>query len=749
MKNKTINTTLVPSLAVAFALTTAAFSPLMHGQSLVDFGYGRMTVNGTSATGARPLAVVLMNYGVPQDVPGSPVKPLAHNATEYRDLIFNFLHTSVNGYFMENSHGMFHWIAAGAGVYGPFNEPTSAWDTETPTDKSLAHLTLALRNLAAAGFNFAEYDANGDGVITTDELSVLVIDNMGGVNGGNRWGKPKCFVPDGQNVNVCLSIPSTGDRASLMTIAHELSHQLGAVEMYGGSGGENFGYSLMGATQFSPLDDRRTFHQDPWHKLMLGWIQPSVHSMDTPGKTTINAAQLGAGNSLILYSPSLGPNEYYLLEFRTAVRKAGPGYDANAGNYKYSYGSPASQGLMIWHVQTQGIGGPDINSDVYTVLAYDQANCQSDTTKPPVPCYQKSTYTLGAPTFVPGQGYVWAPNTKIPYPLTSATFQPAVPSFLTVGNVTNNGDTIEVSWGPEPATPVRNNLLLYNQTITNSAAGYIDDATASFQQLSSPGPLGAWTTVAGGNSEILLYNMFNGALDRANLDGAGNFKVFDAHKPGSFGTGWTHIVYHKTYWFFYNANTGAGAVGAFVAGAFQQYNSFHFSANWTSIVSTPNGLLFYNSTNGMAAIGDWHVTSGSAFGPPVVNFTQTASYVNVLSSGWTNIVQTSNGLVFYNAHTGVSVVGDIKSNGTLVTRPLTLQNVGADWTAVTTDGTNILLYNAVSGDVAIAAVHQASLPLEFSPGLFPGGLTIRATYPMMFSPGWTQVAATAPPAHIQ
>src|SRR5205809_423040 len=95
------------------ALTNAALhlcigaALVMNAEPLESFGYKRMTVNRTEASGARPLAVVLMQF---DNAPGF------YNRADYYDhLIFNAFQTSVNGFYLENSHGRFYWTRAGAG----------------------------------------------------------------------------------------------------------------------------------------------------------------------------------------------------------------------------------------------------------------------------------------------------------------------------------------------------------------------------------------------------------------------------------------------------------------------------------------------------------------------------------------------------------------------------------------------------------------------------------------------------------
>ncbi len=725
-------------------MSTGILCSSLPGQTVADFGYGRLTVNGTPAKGPHPLAIVLMQYDSAPAANIAVAPPLAHTASEFHDLFFNFLHKSVNGHYFENSHGLFRWTPAGAGVYGPFNVAGSVWDPDSPTDKSSKRLAAGLQLLAGAGFNFADYDANGDGVLTKDELTVVIIDNIAGIGGANRSPNPGCFVPAGQTINVCLQVINAGDRASLMTYTHELAHQLGTMDLYGGSGGENYEYTLMGATQFQVsaqkpvLDDRRVFGLDPWHKLLLGWISPAIYSLDADGSAAINAAQVADGNSIILYSPDKGTLEYWLLEFRSATRPNGPGYDANLGGYKADQ-SPNPAGLVIWHVQTNGQGGENISADMTPITAYDQAGA----TMFPV-------YMAGAPNFTPGQGGVWPPNAAIPYALSWLDGNGRRVQ-IQVGAVSNGGDTLQVSWHAPVPTPntTRENFLIYNMNDGSEATGYVNDATASFNQLAGYGAgySTQWTHVSPSPYEVLYYNTYSGAARLGVVD-AGGTPVIMQDFGAIFSRGWTNIVFHKSYWFFYNSLNGVAAVGRFENGRFRQYNSWSsFSTGFTSIISTPSGLLFYNASNGVSAVGDWNIVSGgTGFGYVIrVDFKQLTSAF--LSAGWTHIVNTNNGVLFYNAANGLDVMVDVRADGSIITRSDTVQTIRTGWTTIAADNQNLMFYDGATGDVAIASTvpFGTAVEGEYFPGTVAGSLQMRSNYPGMFSTGWTHIVPTVPP----
>ena len=69
-----------------------------------------------------------------------------------------------------------------------------------------------------------------------------------------------------------------GEETSFTNIVHELSHLLGAIDLYG-SNCLSQNVSLMGCTAYPNPDDRQSYHLDMWHKMQLGWVRPRVRSL--------------------------------------------------------------------------------------------------------------------------------------------------------------------------------------------------------------------------------------------------------------------------------------------------------------------------------------------------------------------------------------------------------------------------------------------------------------------------------------
>lgn len=311
------------------------------GVTAEDFGFANLA----AGIGNKPL--LLITWQLP-----APSPKLAHGNDYYDQLVFNFLNTpSVNGYYLENSRGNFVWTRAG--IIGPVlldaNEAATLNAKQSHgkigIDSGAGVAYLLQLTAAKTGYNFAQWDTNGDGVVDNTELFIMIIGNAGNLFGGNR---PIGADSSGQSIpvqNVTLrgQVAGLDHQTSLTTFAHESSHSLGTVDLYGPNQDLNEGLTLMSGTFESSADGRRTFHLDPWHKMRLGWLRPRIFALGSGGVATVTTAQRqSALTPVILYDPARGTSEYFIVEFRNRNPSNGGGsYDANI---------PKANGLAVWHV---------------------------------------------------------------------------------------------------------------------------------------------------------------------------------------------------------------------------------------------------------------------------------------------------------------------------------------------------------------------------------------------------------------
>lgn len=330
------------------------------GVGLADFGYATMIVDREPPLGPYPLLVVLF------DIEGGIDYDAAHSVTYFSNLVFSLASPrSMVGYHLENSNGRFLWTRAGPGIVGPI--PLGASEGYFPTEQRAGGVTpltdllyysnLVARTMMSGKLNLAQFDLNGDTRITADELHLLFVVNEPSpattMSIGAR--SPGEVRPPEFAYSVAI-----GRAAGIQFITafdsalHELTHTLGAIDLYYGAGGLSDHLTLMGGTS-STADDRQIFHLDPWHKLRLGWCEPRIRSMRNGGVETIPAAQmLDPTAPIILYDPIVGPGQYFILEYRTRTSPNGPGYDTEA----------AGNGLVVWRVAQDANRNPTIGPHV-------------------------------------------------------------------------------------------------------------------------------------------------------------------------------------------------------------------------------------------------------------------------------------------------------------------------------------------------------------------------------------------------
>jgi len=377
----------VPQLRqTALALVLAGVQVLLQGATLQDFGFQHMRVNGELPSGHRPLLVTVFR------VEGGHAYGPDHSPTYYDTNVFNlFGRQSINGYHLENSNGRFYWSRAGAGTIGPIDVPIAESYNETYQraggDPNLTDLlyysNLVVRIMTSGQINLAQFDNDSNGEVTGKELEMLFILNEGGPGSSAARSSGRVRPPGfSYAVNIPLAA-GVQSRTGFSTTAHELTHTLGAADLYGANCMSG-NLTLMSCTSGAE-DSRETFHIDPWHKMQLGWAEPRIRSLRTGGVETLAAVQLGqADGQVLLFDPARGTSEFFILEYRTAVSPNGSVYDR----------SVAGTGLVIWYVQQNANHDPlDITS----------------------PINGKTVFSLGAPDLSLGGNAVWSSDSTTPY----------------------------------------------------------------------------------------------------------------------------------------------------------------------------------------------------------------------------------------------------------------------------------------------------------------------------------------------
>ncbi len=331
---------------------------------------------GGNNIGERNLLVLLVQF---QDISGRT------SPADWHNRIFGESN-SLTHYYDEVSYGQLEVIPA-AETHGTVNDGVVGWLTlpynhpNTGINFNRQNLQIVRDAIIAADpyINFADYDRNGDGYISFDELSIMVIvAGHEGAYGGiqacspNVWAHQNAldrdgvFAPvvDGKRVASffgnggytqfgeihCEPANFPGHPATIGVIVHEFGHDLQWPDLYDTSfKTEGIGYwGLMGYGMWNHKGNPvfagdSPAHPTAWSRWYQGWLTPhqamaSSLSVDLPQvKTSGVVLQMLENPNGVnwIWNQQSGQGRYYLIENRQLV-----GYDE---------GLPGC-GLLIWQI---------------------------------------------------------------------------------------------------------------------------------------------------------------------------------------------------------------------------------------------------------------------------------------------------------------------------------------------------------------------------------------------------------------
>ena len=244
-------------------------------------------------------------------------------------------------------------------------------------NRTLAQALIAAVEAADAYIDFAAYDVNGDGDITTDELAIGFV--VAGYEASSAleytydkssylWSHAYSFrackedydfdyaipAPDGVTVDSYIAISeqeNDGSQEPISTLAHELGHYIGLPDLYDTEynnalewGKYDVRYlSVMAGGMYGtdPATGKATpYSLDAWSRSVLGWVEPDVADGSGDHTLTVQNYTNNTGYKL-LRIPTQNPGEYYLLENR--------GFSKWDAGLAAEYGRDAG-GLVLWHI---------------------------------------------------------------------------------------------------------------------------------------------------------------------------------------------------------------------------------------------------------------------------------------------------------------------------------------------------------------------------------------------------------------
>jgi hypothetical protein len=305
---------------------------------LRQFGYGRLIDRFPSSLGLagqlgpRPTLVVIARP------PGGPT--LAHSPGFYDEFFFD-----------PNQQGSYAWVmnAYGAGPKRVLNGPPPVLDLSASVaalglpDRAAAIMKMIIDAGALSALQSVDDTGNNDDILTTGELLLIIVDTY-----SSDLGVTTPFTLNDGPMKISAMASFMGHETSLQTACHEVFHQWGAIDLYGGNFNINPGLTLMAATIFSIPDDRSCVELDPWHRLQFGVTAPSLVDFATQpsGQIEIRSVTADRASSAVLFWDSRqGKSDYFLVELRE------PAAGTVDGN--------VHDGIAVWMVHLDANGNPE------------------------------------------------------------------------------------------------------------------------------------------------------------------------------------------------------------------------------------------------------------------------------------------------------------------------------------------------------------------------------------------------------
>ncbi len=298
---------------------------------------------------------------------------------------------SVKNFYEEVSYNGFT-ITPAAETCGTNNDGITNWLRigATHPNNGDANLTYAALQAADACVNYAAFDTNGDKVLLSNELLIIVIvagyeNSYGGAQAltPNVWGHMSGFTTPAPLDGIAgflygqfgewhaNNFDNPGHTATIGIMVHELGHLLGWPDLYDtDQSSEGVGsWSVMGAGSWlgTTFSGDTPAHPSAWEKWYQGWLTPKqiqITTTDDSGiqvavTTNIPQVETNKTDSVIqlLDNPNgvdwsfgvkSGTGEYFLVENRQKV-----GYDA----------ALPGCGLLIWHIDETRTQTNSANAD--------------------------------------------------------------------------------------------------------------------------------------------------------------------------------------------------------------------------------------------------------------------------------------------------------------------------------------------------------------------------------------------------
>ena len=258
---------------------------------------------------------------------------------------------SVRDFYYENSYGamtvqMDVFVCTLPQTRAYYGQNTGGAGTDANPGQMASDAIAAVDGVV----DFSTYDANGDGIV---DVFGVAHQGQGEESGGGtnaiwshrgRFGGP--IAVDGKNIEDYFTVPERYGAASLSTIGvycHEMAHHMFNLPDLYDVDNSSYGvgyWSVMGYGSWLGTNGAKPCHFDPWCKIVLGWLTPTVVSSSQAG-IALPSYDTSATALLVPIDP-YKDGEYFLVcnRYKRATGVASTGFDANL---------PAS-GALVLHV---------------------------------------------------------------------------------------------------------------------------------------------------------------------------------------------------------------------------------------------------------------------------------------------------------------------------------------------------------------------------------------------------------------
>ncbi len=316
---------------------------------------------------------------------------ITYSDADWRNRFFGTSGSTLNHYYDEVSKGKlgFKGAAESSGtndgivrVTLPYAHPRP--ETATNPDSTYSQIIKDALKASNDKVNYAQFDQNKDGSISSEELHIVTIVAGGEASYGDTgkvvWGHMSSLYEsdaprlDGVKVGsyqgnggyTMFGEKHGGHMATVGIIAHEMGHDLGLPDLYdtdGTSDGVGI-HSLMGSgswtTHNNEYEGAYPTHLDPWSKMVLGLERP----IEVQNNGSYEVGNFTTDDYSVLKLKTTDESEYFLIENRQFT-----GFDIGLAD------QVASPGIAIWHIDEQQLKNRQNNRDeAHKAVDVEEAN---------------------------------------------------------------------------------------------------------------------------------------------------------------------------------------------------------------------------------------------------------------------------------------------------------------------------------------------------------------------------------------